>query len=53
MNRKQPYIFVDHFAGFEIFFVSDPSVTRGRAKMFLHPDDYAELKDKSQTQTAR
>ena len=50
---KNPYIFSDQLAGFQVFFVSDPTLEKGKAKMFLHPDDYADMKDKLQTQTAR
>ena len=53
MERKKkydnPYIFVDNLAGFKVYFVVDPTVTKMQAKMHLHPDDYDDLKKKLQT----
>lgn len=48
-----PYIFADNLAGFKVFFVADPTCGRGQAKMLMHPEDYKEMKDRMQTQTAR
>ena len=45
MSKKDnPYIFAENLAGFRVYFVSDPTLERGRAKMFMNPDDYEEMK---------
>ena len=45
MSKKDnPYIFAENLAGFRVYFVSDPTLERGEAKMFMNPDDYEEMK---------
>jgi len=40
------HIFAHNLAGFEVFFVPDPTLEKGRAKMFVHPEDYKMLYEK-------
>ena len=39
-------IFAHNLAGFEVYFVPDPTLQKGQAKMFVHPEDYKMLHDK-------
>jgi len=47
MNKMydNPFIFVDCLAGFKIHLTVDHTLERGKAKMLMHPEDFASIKN--------